>query len=484
MSTAELYQPLDHSPPLFRRSASANHDGVTVLSWWTMFVCSVIALATSSYLAWSSLTSSPVAGCGGGSTFDCSHVLHSQWSSVLSIPVSIPAIATHALIVGLLLTQPITKRMQNVRWNAIGLASLAAGAAAIWFVGLQLFALGHLCPYCLVAHAAGLVLAGLFLWNMPVKKQAMKWIAGGTAASIATLISLQLVAEPPNNFEVIEHTETPAAVAPTNATESDAELFTPPESADLQASLKDRGVSFQLANKIERQARSLPHLFAAIVNPATLMYGQVTAAEPSDDKKANTAKVLNGVELATTDWPLIGKPDAELVFVEMFDYTCPHCQRTHQSLDAARKQLGDRLAVITLPVPLDGKCNPTVKSTHASHSESCEIAKLAVAVWTVDKSKFTEFHDYLFEAKPSYAAAMAKATTIVENDKLDEALQSPVPSDYIKKHIALYQRAGAGAIPKLLFPKTTVVGAVESPQAMANLIQQNLESKLHQRLTR
>ncbi|WP_407652701.1 vitamin K epoxide reductase family protein [Aporhodopirellula aestuarii] len=429
-----------------------------------MLTCSTIAIATSIYLAWSALTLSPVAGCSGGSVFDCHHVLHSRWSKVLGVPVSVPAIATHACVIGLLLVRPSSVRWQRLRWSGIGLASLAAGGAAIWFIGLQIFALGHLCPYCLVAHVAGLVLAGVFLWSHPVKASVLRWIAGGASAALAVLITLQVNSEPPQTFETIEHGAAPTIESDSGLSEeaTEEEFFAPPPSVSLQHQMDETLASWNIPD--------LSRLTLALANPATLVYGDVGASQA---ESAKTVQILGGVKLSTKDWPLIGSPDAEIVFVEMFDYTCPHCQRTHASLKAAKEHFGDRLAVIVLPVPLDGKCNPTVQSTHASHAESCELAKLAVAVWMSDREKFAEFHNYLFESKPNYSQAVSHAASLVGKSKLDGILQGSVPGEYVKRHVQLYQKAGAGTIPKLLFSRTTTVGAVESPQTMIQLINQN-----------
>ncbi|WP_286177970.1 vitamin K epoxide reductase family protein [Rhodopirellula sp. JC639] len=475
MSTANflpsVQSHLASRPSAARAVAPGAAAGIGTVAWWTMLLSSAVAMLTSGYLAWSSLTSSPVAGCSGGSVFDCSHVLHSRWSSVLSVPVSIPAVVTHAVVLSLLLSRPPTDSMQSVRWNAVGLTSLTAGAAAIWFVGLQIFALGQLCPYCLVAHAAGLVLAGVFLWRLPITGRALRWNASAAVLSVAALAALQLGTEPPPTYEVIDHADGPAAVESSTGAVNDAEgdLFAPPASATTQTSSIQPAAAVWVAD----WTTELTGALTAIANPAMLLGGQVTGPGQSEPQRT-TASVLGGVKLATTEWPLIGKPDAEMVFVELFDYTCPHCQQTHRSLSEAKKHFGDRLAVITLPVPLDGKCNPTIRSTHASHQEACEIAKLAIAVWTVDKDKFAQFHDYLFESTPNHVTAKSKAATIVDRDELEKVLRGPVPADYLQRHVALYQKAGAGKIPKLLFPKTSTVGAVGSPQTMIQLIQQNL----------
>jgi protein-disulfide isomerase/uncharacterized membrane protein len=436
-------------------------------AWRTMFGCSTLALLVSSYLAWSSLTSSPVAGCGGGNTFDCSHVLHTRWSSVLSVPVSIPAIATHFVLLSTLMTNPTTTRARQIRMGIIGFASFVAGTAAVWFIGLQLFVIGHLCPYCLVAHAAGIISAGVFLWNRPANLQLMKWTGAAAIASVSLLAGLQLSSTAPATYETIVYPRaTPTNEATSTSAKpdaSDGELFAPPTSVQNQASL-DHAIDFF-------NEQTLHIISAAITNPTTLLVAEVQAESATASK---TVEILGGVTLATDAWPLVGNPDAELVFVELFDYTCSHCQRTHQSLKAAEQKYGDRLAVISLPVPLDGKCNPTVRSTDATHAEACDIAKLAIAVWTIDRQQFAEFHDYLFASKPTYAQAMVKAQSMVDAHKLKLTLQSTLPADYVKRHIALYQKAGAGQIPKLMFPGITTVGAIESPTTMIQLIEQHL----------
>jgi len=348
----------------------------------------------------------------------------------------------------------------------IGFASLAAGAAAVWFMYLQFFVIRHLCPYCLVAHTAGLILATAFLWEHPVSLRSLKWIGSGAVVSLATLAALQLSSDSPQTYEIIEYNKTPglngAPSSSANSPSEDAGLFAPPASIQLHSSVK---------NRIEQiNSQTFLRLSIAMANPASLLVAEVQA---DYGKPKKTVEILGGLRLAPDAWPLVGEPDAELIFVQMFDYTCSHCRRTHASLKAAEQKYGGRLAVISLPVPLDGKCNPTVRSTAASQSEACEIAKLAIAVWATDHQQFTEFHDYLFESQPNYAQALTKAKSMLDRAKLNSVLSSSLPEDYVKRHLALYQKAGSGQIPKLLFPRKTAVGAVESMDAMIKLIDQN-----------
>lgn len=433
-----------------------------MIAWWCMFACSATAFATSCYLAWASLTSSAVAGCDGGSVFDCSHVLHSRWSNVMSIPVSIPAMAIHLTVLAMLLVKPVSARMDQARRAIIGFAALSAGAAAVWFVGLQVFWIEHLCLYCLIAHTCGVVLAAVFLWNRP-QTQSLGWVATAATAAITGLILLQTLSIGPQTFELIDHSE--KSESPGVMDEVDASIFEAPKSApEPQASW--------MRNRLELRVSQVSRCVTMLLNPAILATSEI--ANEADDGPVKAARILNNLKLETNVWPLLGKPDAEMVFVELFDYTCEHCQRTHKAIEGARAKLGDRLAIIALPVPLDSKCNSTVKATDAAHAESCAIAKLAVAVWSVDHDKYAEFHHYLFTAKPTYAVALIKANEMVDSEKLKAILNSNLPSEYIAKHVAIYQKAGGGTIPKLMFPKTTSVGAIESTDVIVQLIEQHL----------
>ena len=48
----------------------------------------------------------------------------------------------------------------------------------------------------------------------------------------------------------------------------------------------------------------------------------------------------NRTTLDVRQWPLIGDPDAKYIFVEMFDYTCPHCRATHNAVRGGWNGMG------------------------------------------------------------------------------------------------------------------------------------------------
>ncbi len=67
----------------------------------------MIALCVSGYLAYTTLTSSTVAGCSG-SLFDCHSVLKSRWARWFGIPVSMLAALTYIGLLGsLAVAEPV-----------------------------------------------------------------------------------------------------------------------------------------------------------------------------------------------------------------------------------------------------------------------------------------------------------------------------------------------------------------------------------------
>jgi protein-disulfide isomerase len=214
------------------------------------------------------------------------------------------------------------------------------------------------------------------------------------------------------------------------------------------------------------------------VAPAAPSDQKAAPAKPNKPKeiKRRLINVSGGqFSLDIRQWPLIGKPDAKYVFVEMFDYTCPYCRATHQAVRGAIEHFGDDLAIIALPVPLDASCNRTVTQTGPEHADACEIARIAVAVWRVNRSKFAEFHSWLFDPsfRPSAADAFQHAVQLLGDKAIRDELTKPTAGSYVTRHVELYERVGAGSLPKILFSATSVSGSVESASTLIDMISQN-----------
>ena len=111
------------------------------------------AIAISCYLVYGAMKESGVAGCGEGA--GCHNVLASKWSKISGVPVGILGIGLYLSLLG------SSAVARAGKWRSF--LSLCIIGGALWFTGIQAFALKTFCPWCCSAHL--LATAGtLMIW--------------------------------------------------------------------------------------------------------------------------------------------------------------------------------------------------------------------------------------------------------------------------------------------------------------------------------
>lgn len=480
------------------------------LTWCLRAIC-VVAIGISGYLAWTALKQSDVVGCGDGQIWDCGHVLHSRWSKWLGIPVSIPAFLMYitilcALIVCRTVSNPLWVRFA---WGAVTVCGLAAGIAAIWFISLQLFVIRSLCVYCMAAHTCGIMMSALILRSRPLGKNMTSALSGLSIVAACVLVVGQLLSpQSPTyaieRYDTIETLAEDGFSAPDSEEQANSEPFlsAPTEglfgSPAVESNDDKIGGENQLApvNPDESLGNSPIGPAQAVLVDSTPPVPTLSPA-PNDvavaEKKESTPSrspsppgpadrrlvdVLGGrAQLDVRHWPVVGDLQADYVLVELFDYTCPHCRTMNGHISAARQRYGGRLSVVTLPVPLSRECNAAIASTKARHREACQLARYAIAVWRLDPTAFQQYHEWLFEPAHSRTAseAYAQAAQLVGGREVLQAeLDKPIVDQFIAKHVELYKRSGSGTVPKLMFPKVTVRGQMNSLDALCRVLEREL----------
>jgi hypothetical protein len=63
---------------------------------------------------------------------------------------------------------------------------------------------------------------------------------------------------------------------------------------------------------------------------------------------------------------------------------------------AVQRSFADKLAVVSLPMPLDSECNSLLRRTHPSQVNACIYARLGLSVWRAKHSAIQEFDDWVF----------------------------------------------------------------------------------------
>jgi len=399
-----------------------------------------IALIISLYLAYTSLSSGQVAGCGAGSS--CNDVLTSRWAYWFKLPVSVPAVGFYLLILIATFIAGPNRAVATQRraWTVLITGAFAVLGAALWFIGLQAL-IGSWCKYCMTAHGLGATGAVLLLMAAPfvirhgnetpslfgVGHRAWPAILGMLA--LVPLVAGQYLSTPPSASVVKLEKSTTEAAAPNIAAEP-AQPEAPPVEKSRLFSLHNGKYQFDLYSV-----------------------------------------------------PLIGNPEAAHVMVSLFDYTCSHCRNMHERLLRVQNLYSNELAIVLMPMPLDSSCNPLITKTHPDHVDACQYARIALALF---KSREEVFHDYehwFFETprpRPLDKVRLKAAEWSGSTD-FNSVLKAPGIEAWIQLGIQIfranYDQTKKGILPMIMAGPAIMAGEVKSDQELVDFLVENMGLK-------
>lgn len=396
---------------------------------WILTGLNTLALVLSVILSWHYLAGGTMIGCGGGSP--CDQVLNSRWSVIAGIiPVSGLAVGVYlALLVASLFTGPATETpVRRLAWSVMLILAGSVAGSAIWFTILQKWFIGNFCPYCMTTHITGLLL------SVHVIRQA--------------------ISESDNHSEDIQKTST----------------------------AKVRNISPDTKHRI---IRPLPALGLVLIG--LIITGSTAAFQFRYTPSAVYREGESLDDQPTIDYhavPMVGSPDASYVVTLLFDYQCPHCQKIHFMLDEAVKRYSGKLAFVLCPVPLNTICNPYIPRDVDAFKNSCELAKIGLAVWVAMHEAYPAFENWMFTFESgdswhprSLETARAKAVELVGQAKFDSAWTDPWIGRYMQTCIQIYgQTIGSGktGIPKLIFGSHWVIPEPYNAEDLITILQKSL----------
>lgn len=474
----QLEDPMLNPPP---EQSHFNKFSVT-----TIRVLAVIAASIAAYLTWVTLTHGTVAACGDQSTnLGCDDVLRSPWSRVVGIPVSLLGLVVYAAILATSgsLVRPSQRVVDRPRFCCLSLITVASGAA-IWFVFLQVFLIGHLCLFCITIHLCGVMIEAIVLTAVtldshrarrrsdletircltigkagertptPNLRRQYGYISSVLTAScgVLLLIGVQVIF-PAKTYELVESldlvAETPDKIA-----------ITSPSSTSELNHHAARESNDSVLPQEETPAPTTVNI--------PLQHGQ----EGSDAKAPRHRYFLKGrLKIDVREHCVLGSSEANQVVIELVDYTCPDCRRLHQHLKAARQHFGDRLAIVVFPTPLETSCNHHIRSTHKKHVGACKFANLALSVFSVAPDKFATFHDWLMEPTepPSFDQALRRARMLVESgDGLGEA------SGKLQHYIKFFNVVNVQRLPAVIVGDKVMVGVPATADRLIEMLETQL----------
>lgn len=345
-----------------------------------------------------------IAGCGGSG--GCGNVMASRWSVVAGLPIAATGAAIYILL-GIAL-------VRNHQLLAIS-CYLAIAGSAVWLTGIQVFVIGHICPWCMAAHGIGLLVASL---GVAWRDRNMNFNAAYSAgcAAVIALALVQVFGPVPSTHRIDSGPITPVS-----------------HPAGVNSEGKGRMVSFDGGRKI----------------------------------------------FNTTSLPCLGSPDATYMLAEYFDYQCPACRQMSGYLTALIERHPDKIGVILLPVPLDHACNHDLPVDEPGHPGSCELARIALAVWRSDPAAFPAFHRALIsDPPPDHAAAEELAMKTIPPSDLQAALRDSWIDRVLAADIAdwIVISGKTRQLPKLLIrDKRVMHGLPASKEEFLRVMEQELK---------
>lgn len=417
------------------RDAIAARDGDSPLSGFVLWIVRILAVGAagiSGYLLFVSLQNRGLPpGCGAGS--GCEDVLTSRWSQLWGVPVSAPALAVDLALLSatFFVGSPRSGSVRRFGWVILTVSSTAIVAAAVWFIGLQLVAIHAFCRWCMAAHLLGVAAAALVFWKTP------RLEANHAAASEAD------------------------------------------EESALRGTRPFSVTSLRLCGLMTVIAFALLQSFADSYRPASVQRLQAGVNDDTGPGPDRVMSVLNGqLQLEPHKLPMLGSPDAPHQLVLMFDYCCPHCRATHGYLIEGLHKYDHQYGVVVLPMPLNSACNRYWEHTEERFKDSCELARLALAVWRINRIKFIEFDKFLFESEspPKLEDAQFVASLLVDHDKLGPARHDSWIDRYIEQNTKAYHNSKAERLPVIMSPDfATIVGRPESAEQLFEILEKELQ---------
>ncbi len=410
--------------------------------WWRRLLTGLCALgvALSTYLAWHFVVGGSVIGCSGGSA--CDQVLGSKWSAIGGI-IPVSGLATGAylamLLASLYLGSDTEASMRRLAWCVLLVLVGAAAGCAMWFIIVQKWFIGAFCPYCMATHLTSLVLATLVTWRAP------REFAG-----------------------VSSHPPAPSVSSVQSAPSSTAADLPTPE------------ISLVGGPRITRPLTVNGLVLVGVAMAGVLAVCQV-AFTPKDVFQAGESPVSNLPVLDPHNVPLVGSPNSPVVVTLVFDYECPHCQKLHVMLEEVIRRYNGKLAFVLCPAPLNTHCNPYIPRDVDAFKDSCNLTKIALAVWVANRAAFPDFDRWMFSPEPdqpwhprSPDEATAKAVEMVGQAKFDAARANPWIDKYLQICVRIFGTAGAHAVPKLVFASHWANPEPNDPDDLISILQASL----------
>lgn len=219
---------------------------------------------------------------------------------------------------------------------------------------------------------------------------------------------------------------------------------------------------------------------AGLLLAAGLAIFQLTTTPKVAYDRGDSANALPVLKADET--PVLGSEDAAYRINLMFDYQCSHCRKIHFAAKDITESRPD-IAFVLVPCPLSYACNPYIPASGRDQfAGSCDLARLALAVWFAEPDKFAEFDEWLFTAEDpakgwyprTVEAATFKAAQLLGGEQqLFEAERNAAVNTVFKKSFELFGRTtmqGKSGIPRLVYQSQWIIPEVDDADGLMEIL--------------
>lgn len=181
-------------------------------------------------------------------------------------------------------------------------------------------------------------------------------------------------------------------------------------------------------------------------------------------------------KLTLSDHIIIGSPNAKKFVIEAMDFRCRRCAAGWPVVEQAMQWVGDDVAVVVLVTPLCAECNHYIANTPEGFEASCELAKLAWAVWLADSGKYLEYHRWLLAHQQCTVEEAQSTARELVGDGLDRAMADPVIEQHIARDVETAASLNLEQLPAMVAGRLRISAIPDDAQTLAMLWTTGLSS--------
>jgi uncharacterized membrane protein len=152
---------------------------------WPLLAISMLGVALTGYLSWTSLSGGQAAGCSAGG--GCDVVLSSAWATLLGLPTAVWGLLAYAALGAIAFI-----RRADTQWSYAFTVAFFGVCYSVYLTVVSLTILQSTCPYCLTSLALMATTLALVVLQRPIEMARRSWrsaIAGrGVLAALLILV--------------------------------------------------------------------------------------------------------------------------------------------------------------------------------------------------------------------------------------------------------------------------------------------------------